>query len=181
VPNDAPRWELVQSPDGIDGLKLRFAVTRGLGAPTVRITGVYFWGEDLGTSHVRDITLSRYRDQFRQWLINNEQAAAVFGGEVDEDRADAYEITVAELESSSIPSHESVVRALPSLERVDGEAPAAFYGRVATAYLIAGATTRAPAVLLAEHAGVNPRTVHFWIREARRMGFLPPGRQGSAG
>ena len=38
-----------------------------------------------------------------------------------------------------------------------------------------------PAVKLASANGVPVTTVHRWIRETRRRGFLPPGKKGAAG
>ncbi len=38
-----------------------------------------------------------------------------------------------------------------------------------------------PAVELAEVNGVPVTTAHRWVKEARRRGFLPPGRKGRRG
>lgn len=56
-----------------------------------------------------------------------------------------------------------------------------FYASVAEAYRDLATQTRAPAVAMAEEAGVPITTAHRWIREARRRGHLPPGRKGRAG
>lgn len=69
----------------------------------------------------------------------------------------------------------------PRLTRPDGKDPESFYGVVAQAYRDALATTSAPAVALANEAGVPVATARGWIREARRRGFLPPARKGRAG
>lgn len=69
----------------------------------------------------------------------------------------------------------------PKLQRPDGSDPDAFYRKVAAAYEETVATTSKVAVVLAEEAGVPVPTVHRWVREARRRGFLPPARQGRAG
>jgi hypothetical protein len=60
--------------------------------------------------------------------------------------------------------------------------PARFYKQIASLYtrLSADANSR-PAVDLAEAAGVPVTTVHRWVREARRRGFLPPGQRGRRG
>jgi hypothetical protein len=59
--------------------------------------------------------------------------------------------------------------------------PDGFYRDVARAYLdLAQASTR-PVAVLAEANGVPPTTAHRWVKEARRRGFLPPGRPGKAG
>lgn len=67
------------------------------------------------------------------------------------------------------------------LTRPDGTNPEEFYRRVAQAYAEAVVTTSKPAKVLAEEAGVPVGTVHRWIREARRRGYLPPARRGRAG
>jgi hypothetical protein len=67
------------------------------------------------------------------------------------------------------------------LTRPDGKDPDAFYARVAEAYREKVQTHRNVAVALAEEANVPPGTVHRWVLEARRRGFLPPARQGRVG
>jgi hypothetical protein len=67
------------------------------------------------------------------------------------------------------------------LRRPDGSDPEAFYRLVASAYGAYSTQTNAPAVAIAEEANVPVTTVHRWVREARRRGFLPPGRKGRAG
>jgi len=67
------------------------------------------------------------------------------------------------------------------LTRPDGSDPDGFYRRVAEAYNDVILGTSAPAPVLAAEAGVPTATVHRWIFEARRRGFLPPARKGRAG
>ncbi len=67
------------------------------------------------------------------------------------------------------------------LTRPDGTDPEGFSRRVAQAYAEAVATTPHPAKVLADEAGVPVTTVHRWILEARRRGFLPRARKGRAG
>jgi len=67
------------------------------------------------------------------------------------------------------------------LARPDGTDPEGFSRRVAAAYSDVVATTPHPAKVLAEEAGVPVTTVHRWILEARRRGFLPRARKGRAG
>lgn len=69
----------------------------------------------------------------------------------------------------------------PQLTRPDGLDPEAFYRRVAEAYVDVLSRTTAIAPALAEEAGVPVATVHRWIGEARRRGFLNPARKGRAG
>jgi len=56
-----------------------------------------------------------------------------------------------------------------------------FYRRVAETYLRLVDGTYAPAALIADANGINVGRVRWWIAEARRMGYLPPGRKGKAG
>jgi hypothetical protein len=59
--------------------------------------------------------------------------------------------------------------------------PDSFYQQVASDYLDAASVSRRPAVNLAKGAGVPVSTVHGWVKEARRRGFLPPGQRGRRG
>jgi hypothetical protein len=67
------------------------------------------------------------------------------------------------------------------LPRPNGSNPDAFYQQVAEAYRDVVQTTPKVAKVLAEEANVPVGTVHRWIMEARRRGFLPAARQGRAG
>jgi hypothetical protein len=67
------------------------------------------------------------------------------------------------------------------LSRPDGSNPDGFYRQVAEAYRDVVQTTPKVAKVLAKEANVPPGTVHRWVLEARRRGFLPPARQGRAG
>jgi hypothetical protein len=62
-----------------------------------------------------------------------------------------------------------------------GAKPDWFYERLAAAYSSLALRSNRPAVLLAERNGVPVTTVHRWVKEARRRGFLPPGQKGRRG
>ena len=62
-----------------------------------------------------------------------------------------------------------------------GAKPDWFYERLAVAYSNLALRSNRPAVLLAERNGVPVTTVHRWVKEARRRGFLPPGQKGRRG
>jgi hypothetical protein len=59
--------------------------------------------------------------------------------------------------------------------------PDSFYQDVANEYLLAASVNARPAVVLATAAEVPVSTMHGWIKEARRRGFLPPGQKGRRG
>jgi hypothetical protein len=59
--------------------------------------------------------------------------------------------------------------------------PDSFYQDVANEYLLAASVNAGPAVVLATAAEVPVSTMHGWIKEARRRGFLPPGQKGRRG
>jgi hypothetical protein len=67
------------------------------------------------------------------------------------------------------------------LQRPDGSDPEAFYRKVAESYAAIVRDSSKPAKVLADEAGVPVATVHRWIHEARRRGFLPPATKGRAG
>jgi hypothetical protein len=67
------------------------------------------------------------------------------------------------------------------LTRPDRSDPDGFYRQVADAYRDVVKSTSKVAVVLAEEADVPVGTVHRWILEARRRGFLPTARQGRVG
>jgi len=67
------------------------------------------------------------------------------------------------------------------LVRPDGSNPDRFYRQVAEAYRDVAPTTSKVAKVLAKEAQVPVGTVHRWVLEARRRGFLAPARQGRAG
>jgi hypothetical protein len=56
-----------------------------------------------------------------------------------------------------------------------------FYQRVAAVYRQRVAESNRPAVEMANANGVPVSTVHRWVKEARRRGFLPPGQKGRRG
>jgi hypothetical protein len=62
-----------------------------------------------------------------------------------------------------------------------GAKPDWFYERLAVAYSNLALRSNRPAVLLAERNQVPVTTVHRWVKEARRRGFLPPGQKGRRG
>lgn len=68
----------------------------------------------------------------------------------------------------------------PDLARLRGR-PDVFYREVADFYLDLAQSSHRPATDLAERHGVPVSTAHRWVKEARRRGFLPPGRPGKAG
>lgn len=57
----------------------------------------------------------------------------------------------------------------------------AFFTSLARAYVDVVNRGQRPAPVLADEAGVSPRTVHRWVLEARKRGYLPKGTQGRAG
>lgn len=67
------------------------------------------------------------------------------------------------------------------LRRPGRHADAEFHQHVAARYQTLAACTRAAAAELAAEANVPVATAHRWIAAARRLGYLPPARQGRAG
>ncbi|MDD7940455.1 hypothetical protein PHK61_18685 [Actinomycetospora lutea] len=69
----------------------------------------------------------------------------------------------------------------PVLRDDPEESAEAFADRVARRYALHAALTRSPAKAMADESEVPVSRVHRWVREARRLGKLAPGRQGTAG
>lgn len=57
----------------------------------------------------------------------------------------------------------------------------AFYSTVAEVYARAAARWRGPAQAIAAANSVPVTSVHTWVKEARRRGFLSAGAKGKAG
>jgi hypothetical protein len=95
---------------------------------------------------------------------------------------DDSDLTLGELRSrSSVAARRRRRTRSFVIGRPTGQDPDQFYQRVAYAYSVATSETGHPAKLLADLNEVPVETVRRWIKEARRRGFLPPGRQGRAG
>jgi hypothetical protein len=62
-----------------------------------------------------------------------------------------------------------------------GRKPEAFYQRVAAIYADAAQLSRRPAAEIADAVGVPVVTVHRWVAEARKRGFLPAAESGRRG
>lgn len=69
----------------------------------------------------------------------------------------------------------------PRLTRPDGTNPDGFYTLVGAAYREYALQSHAPAIEIANEAGVPVATARTWVREARRRGKLPTGTRGKAG
>ena len=68
----------------------------------------------------------------------------------------------------------------PGVARSRGR-PDVFYREVADVYLDLAQASHRPASDIAAQHGVPVSTAHRWVKEARRRGFLPPGRPGKTG
>jgi hypothetical protein len=68
----------------------------------------------------------------------------------------------------------------PEVTRSRGR-PDVFYREVADVYLDLAQASHRPASDIAAQHGVPVSTAHRWVKEARRRGFLPPGRPGKTG
>jgi hypothetical protein len=75
----------------------------------------------------------------------------------------------------------SIVRKTARLKIPAGTKPDSFYRQVAKTYSHLARGSNRPAVELAEVNDVPVTTAHRWVKEARRRGFLPPGRKGRRG
>lgn len=69
---------------------------------------------------------------------------------------------------------------LPPLVRPRGCDPDEFSELVARHYRQWASRTNHPAQMMADQSEIPVRRVHYWIREARLRGKLPPGQRGKA-
>jgi hypothetical protein len=67
------------------------------------------------------------------------------------------------------------------LTRRRGELKEEFARRVAEQYWRALQRSRYPVAEMARVSGLPTPTIRTWVRNARRLGALPPGKQGRAG
>src|SRR5262249_13342895 len=76
-------------------------------------------------------------------------------------------------------------RAVPRNQGPDGARsrgrPAVFYPAVGGGCPALAQASHRPASDIAARHGVPVSTAHRWVKEARRRGFLPPGRPGKTG
>jgi hypothetical protein len=70
---------------------------------------------------------------------------------------------------------------LPHLIVPKGKKPDRFYKEAAELYTELAAESRRPAADLAKRCGVATQTVHRWIAEARKRGYLLPADRGRRG
>lgn len=174
-------WVSTQTADGV-------AVHAHLGVHEGRVvvTGVLVEADEVTTDVLRQVQTARILAKVAAddvVLAGGNHSSIVMSGETlalleAVGPADA-ELTLGQLRSRSPVTVKGGRRR--RLGRPDGNDPEGFYRRVATTYRSAAVDSRQPAVVIAEENDVPVETVRRWIKEARRRGFLPPGRKGRAG
>lgn len=94
-------------------------------------------------------------------------------------REDVLEARLA-LRVSKRVTNEQLVRRLTKkhLNRKPNETPAEHYKRVADFYLLAASSSGKPLVRISEAADVPKSTAARWVREARKLGYLPATTRG---
>jgi hypothetical protein len=154
------------------------------------ITDVYVHAPDVTAATLRSINTTKIH-AYASGLDQVLAVKAALGTILDKEFAPNDEPSLAELRSRSVqpreqwqhqPDRPPRAERRPRLGRPTGDDPDGFYGLVAEAYREYATTTgRAAAAAIAAEAGVPVTTVHRWVREARRRGHLPPGKQGRTG
>ena len=184
----ADGWVSVPGPDERTALRVRIQPAAG---GRFVITDMLLSGRKLTADLLRQVQLSRIEAIFNLYADTLEAQTGSYvtaaDGELDKLLAvDALktgrpddDLTVGELRRRT-------PRVLPAeqrtpLTRPDGSDPDGYYRRVAAAYRSAATQSSRPAMVLAAEAGVPVTSVHRWVREARRRGFLPPAEKGKAG
>lgn len=179
-------WWSLGLPGG-GGVNMRATMSDGPGSTWV-ITDVYVHAPEITATMLQNIPVSKL--DLLMNLIGNFDADTI-GEAANESWKQSVlanpdnEPSLAELRGraadapASLP--EPAVAERPRLTRPDGTDPDSFYALVAAAYREYAPQTRAPALKIAEEAGVPVGTVRGWIREARRRGKLPAGTRGKVG
>lgn len=150
------------------------------------ITDVYMHADEITPAAVRGMSISRLQAELTAAMHYPSGSEATILGlaastaGVATFRDGIPEPTLAELRARMPAAGGTERPERPRLTRPGGD-PEEFYPLVARAYFEYAPKTRAPAKEIATEAGVPVTTVHRWIREARRRGFLPPARKGKAG
>jgi hypothetical protein len=141
------------------------------------IVGLAVYGRNLTADKLRSIplahieTVANTNPDFRPHIAGTEQHP--IGKTFDQVVQQANKVLLKEAYREAHPR--------APLSRPDGSNPDGFYRQVAEAYRDVVQTTPKVALALAKEANVPVGTVHRWVLEARRRGFLAPARQGRAG
>jgi hypothetical protein len=151
------------------------------------ITDVYVHGKGVTASALQSVPLTQLDLAMNLLTFADPRVIARVGNDLGQAvlAETAHEPSLASLRQrakhapSQLPAPTGGPR--PKLTRPDGTDPEGFSARVAAAYREYAPQTRAPALKIAEEAGVPVATARSWIREARRRGKLPQGRKGRAG
>lgn len=123
------------------------------------------------------------QDEHHRWIVDN---LLIRDGRIRADDLRAVPVGLVErLMNSRIitlgAAGSIVLGPPPPLERMADDNELDFALRVARQYRYFSAVSRSPAKQMAEEAGVPLSTIRWWLREARRLQALPPGRKGSVG
>jgi hypothetical protein len=180
----------VSLPPSGDGVSVHVRVQRGEDGRFVA-TDVYLHGAKITAEMLRRAQPARieamlnlaadYKAEAASGKEHNPQSVYLFKADVMDHLHPDDGLTLGELRERSADAEATEVPERKPLNRPDGKDPEGFYRRVAEAYRSAAAESSRPASLLAQEADVPVDTVRTWLREARRRGFLPPGRKGRTG
>ncbi|GAA1837065.1 hypothetical protein [Actinomadura chokoriensis] len=170
-------WVSVEPPQGVEGLHVRVKLAE---SGRYKITDLFLHGGVIEPEQFRGISISRLEAQINA-LSPTDKAVLDSWAQGGSAHAADDEVTLADLRKrvDKVKAHRQ--RLAAKLARPTGEDPDGFYRQVAAAYSDQAAVTRSPAKALAEQAKVPVTTVHRWVREARRRGFLAPAEKGKAG
>ncbi len=146
------RWRHPEAPITVD---LRADLTAGRWTVVeMRVLGAK---SGVGATHLRDVPLGEL-----------EADIAATWGEKTRSYPRRYPTTYTDVFDFALP---------PAGTRY----PDGFFESVAEAYRWLTARGQRPGPVLAERKGVPITTVHGWIKQARKRGYLPPGRKGKSG
>jgi hypothetical protein len=144
------------------------------------VVELFVAGSPVTTDHLRQIPLGRIEARaneptFREFIVNS----------LDLPRLTFEAVIESEKQSHAQAADRTQRRKRTRSARLPvpkgRKYPDSFYMKVAEVYAALVQAGERPAADMAEANDVQVTVVHRWVKEARRRGFLAPGRAGKAG
>ncbi len=133
--------------------------------------------EPIEARHVRPLRLHQFEATANSRLLRR-----ALDDELDEQVPQLAQMLAEQCDWDEVPEVGGAALKLPPLQQPEGNKyDDEFYERVANHFVVRLEAGKAPARDIAQALGVPVTTVHRWVREARRRGYLAPTRRGRPG